>query len=816
MLEVHVAEGGERLGPRLHDEQDPLPRLDGERLVAVLEVVVAEVDEVARVARRGHREPLQHLERLVLLADAPIEVGDAREDLFVARRRAPRAFGHELHGPRAVPALHERVALFEHERRVVRRCLDEPFVLGDGFVQITVRLKQANHPEADVDLPRADGERLLVRVDGLLRVARLFVEAAEQREAREVGRVLVLELLHELGQALVGAVDLGDDLVDLGPQRALLPRHGERPLERRQRRGVLVRLGLRVPQLLQRGRERAVVPGRRGDDVLQLRLGLRVLAAVVQLATELALHEEARRLERHELLVRRLRRRPVLLVERDGHDAADRLLLVGLRREQRQRLLVAGARLGEVPPVLVEARERLDRHGIRALDGDGLLVGLDGVVGAAVDLVEAREGDGRRVLVGARLRRARLEVDHQLRDVAVALAVELRQALERKRGARLRQGDARVALDEHGLRGARRLVRLPAGSRGRPVAPCRRPASARAQRRPVMPTGRVEVLRTRRRRRRHGRGERQRDHGEHAGGAHSVSLDAKKRRRTWVTLNEPMAFFQAPPVLGNQYLTDRTLRSLLGRQLPGDVLRAVEPELELMGELAAGPLFELQQRCRGMEPRLVAWDAWGNRVDTIELTPLWQEAARVAAEKGVVSTAYERKHGEHSRIHQFALAYLFDGSTEVYTCPLAMTDGAAKTLLVHGNRALIDRALPRLTSRDPARAWTSGQWMTERTGGSDVAISETVARKDGSAWRLFGTKWFTSASTSQMALALARPEGNPPGGSGLALFYVETRDEGGRLRDILVNRLKDKLGTRMVPTAELTLDGTPAIAVWSV
>jgi hypothetical protein len=64
-----------------------------------------------------------------------------------------------------------------------------------------------------------------------------------------------------------------------------------------------------------------------------------------------------------------------------------------------------------------------------------------------------------------------------------------------------------------------------------------------------------------------------------------------------------------------------------------------------------------------------------------------------------------------------------------------------------------------------------------------------------------------------MALTLARPEGNGPGGRGLALFYVETRDDAGRLRGITVDRLKDKLGTRKLPTAELTLDGTPATPV---
>ena len=150
---------------------------------------------------------------------------------------------------------------------------------------------------------------------------------------------------------------------------------------------------------------------------------------------------------------------------------------------------------------------------------------------------------------------------------------------------------------------------------------------------------------------------------------------------------------------------------------------------------------------------------------------------------------------------------------EVYSCPLAMTDGAARTLVDAGNAALVERAVPRLTSRDPARAWTSGQWMTERTGGSDVSGTETVARRDGDVWRLHGTKWFSSATTSEMALALARPEGAPAGSRGLALFYVETRGEDGISNGVLVNRLKDKLGTRKLPTAELTLDGARATPV---
>lgn len=274
-----------------------------------------------------------------------------------------------------------------------------------------------------------------------------------------------------------------------------------------------------------------------------------------------------------------------------------------------------------------------------------------------------------------------------------------------------------------------------------------------------------------------------------------------------------MAFFQDPPSLSHSYLGDRVLRSFLRRILPEEVATGEEEAFLEMGELASGALWRLQQADRLHEPVLTQWDPWGTRIDEIELTPLWKEAAKIATTYGLVARAYERRWGGLSRVVQMALAYLFHPSSDTYTCPLAMTDGAAATLLAHGDEPLIARAVPRLTSRDPATAWTSGQWMTERIGGSDVGQSETVARQEGGTFRLYGTKWFTSAATSEMALTLARPEGNDPGGRGLALFYVETRDDGGALNGITLHRLKEKLGTRKLPTAELSLDGTVAIPV---
>nr|CAA76079.1 SOS response Ada system protein [Geodia cydonium] len=148
-----------------------------------------------------------------------------------------------------------------------------------------------------------------------------------------------------------------------------------------------------------------------------------------------------------------------------------------------------------------------------------------------------------------------------------------------------------------------------------------------------------------------------------------------------------------------------------------------------------------------------------------------------------------------------------------------MTDGAA-SLIQSGSLTeelpQLQEAFTRLTSRDPAHFWTSGQWMTERRGGSDVGQStDTVALKqeDGS-YRLYGYKWFTSASDADITFTLARVQDThglvTPGSRGLSMFYLKTQLESEAHNRLELVRLKDKLGTRQLPTAEVLLDGSTA------
>src|SRR5690606_4112745 len=208
-------------------------------------------------------------------------------------------------------------------------------------------------------------------------------------------------------------------------------------------------------------------------------------------------------------------------------------------------------------------------------------------------------------------------------------------------------------------------------------------------------------------------------------------------------------------------------------------------------------------------PVHIPYDPWGKRIDEIKVSDSWNQLHEIAAEEGIVAAGYERTQGEFSRLYQFAKLYLYHPSSAIYSCPLAMTDGAARLLELYGTEDMKERAYKFLTSRDPQTFWTSGQWMTERTGGSDVSGTSTIAKKEGDQYKLYGVKWFTSATTSQMAMTLARIEGDEK----LSLFYLELRDKSGELQNIQINRLKDKLGTKALPTAELTLSGTPATLV---
>lgn len=225
------------------------------------------------------------------------------------------------------------------------------------------------------------------------------------------------------------------------------------------------------------------------------------------------------------------------------------------------------------------------------------------------------------------------------------------------------------------------------------------------------------------------------------------------------------------------------------------------------------------------EPTLVQYDAWGQRVDKLVTGEGWKRLKGVAASEGIVSESYtcaeavhgggRSKLGQFARLFAFTRSVMFTPVSKVVLCPVSMTDGAVRVLELFGTEAQKRDNIPKLVSTDPRAAWTAGQWMTERPGGSDVSRTETTAvpldetrTAPGDKFVISGFKWFSSATDGDIALALARTNTDLTQGSkGLSLFLIKIRDDAtGKLNGIRVHRLKRKLGTKYLPTAELELD----------
>jgi alkylation response protein AidB-like acyl-CoA dehydrogenase len=164
-------------------------------------------------------------------------------------------------------------------------------------------------------------------------------------------------------------------------------------------------------------------------------------------------------------------------------------------------------------------------------------------------------------------------------------------------------------------------------------------------------------------------------------------------------------------------------------------------------------------------------------------------------------------------VAKYALQYLFVQAEFGLMCPISVTDTSIHLIRRFASPELKDYLLPKMLSADPATLWKGTQFMTERAGGSDVGAIETVARLQDGAWRLTGEKWFCSHTDADVALLLARPEGAPPGTTGLALFALPRRLKDGRRNSYRIVRLKDKLGTRSMASGEIRLEGAVAYLV---
>jgi alkylation response protein AidB-like acyl-CoA dehydrogenase len=259
------------------------------------------------------------------------------------------------------------------------------------------------------------------------------------------------------------------------------------------------------------------------------------------------------------------------------------------------------------------------------------------------------------------------------------------------------------------------------------------------------------------------------------------------------------------------YAPDEHLRWLARRTLGEPVWGVAQGALAEAGRLVAGTIEPLAATADRHPPILHQYDPRGARIDEIELHPAYDGLMDGALRFGMVRAAYlpgwRGLEGRAPRALMTALQYLWmQADQSIMGCPVAMMDAGARLLTLHGGE-LGERLVPRIAD-DTGNHLTVGMFLTEKAGGSDVGANETVAvRDEGGGWRLHGEKWFCSCPHSDLLMVTARPEGAGAGTSGLGVFLVPRRVEDGGRNAFVIHRLKEKFGTRSMPSGEVGLRG---------
>jgi acyl-CoA dehydrogenase len=217
------------------------------------------------------------------------------------------------------------------------------------------------------------------------------------------------------------------------------------------------------------------------------------------------------------------------------------------------------------------------------------------------------------------------------------------------------------------------------------------------------------------------------------------------------------------------------------------------------------------------QPRLIKYDRFGNDISEVWVNEGYQQTAKQTYGTGIVGYLHKPipelgRKGNY--IYSYAQGYILSQVEPGFYCPVTLTMATAYLLEHFADEDLKKKYLPHVISTGEVELYEGATFLTERQGGSDVGANAVRAVPCGDHYKLYGEKYFASnAGRCGVATVLARIDGSEPGTKGLSLFLVPWRNEDGTLNGIQIRRLKDKLGVRAVPSAEVVFEGAKAYVI---
>lgn len=210
-------------------------------------------------------------------------------------------------------------------------------------------------------------------------------------------------------------------------------------------------------------------------------------------------------------------------------------------------------------------------------------------------------------------------------------------------------------------------------------------------------------------------------------------------------------------------------------------------------------------------PRIDPYDGIGRRIEKVVHHPSYEAAGNVIYS----SRLLERMAKPGGLLEALAFMFLSSQAGEAgHNCPVACSAGIIRTLQKTNDFPKKSFYLKKLIEPSYTENFTGAQFLTEIQGGSDVGLNAAEAYLDESGgWRIRGEKWFCSNADAELILITARFDKSIAGTKGLGLFLIPAQLETGEHNQYTLRRLKDKIGTRSMASAEIDFHGAHAIAI---
>ncbi|UCD01468.1 MAG: acyl-CoA dehydrogenase family protein [Promethearchaeota archaeon] len=276
----------------------------------------------------------------------------------------------------------------------------------------------------------------------------------------------------------------------------------------------------------------------------------------------------------------------------------------------------------------------------------------------------------------------------------------------------------------------------------------------------------------------------------------------------------------------NYYKDDEFLQTLVKRYVPQDKFEEIDRDLRALSDYVSFRFRNLADKANELENRIKVtkvkhFDAHNHRIDRIERCLETEILEREVFSLGLYDPA---RNTAWSRFIKMYL--LYENGEAGVMCPVACSHGAIEIMQKYEN-VLSPEAkdiLKHMRDGKEGEYARGAQFVSEIQGGSDVpanlveAVFEKEEGSDGisNCWRLYGQKFFCSATHADYAIVTAKPKG-VESSTRVAAFVVPSWLPGNKEREIrnsfTIDRLKQKLGTAELPTAEITYNGAVAYPV---